>query len=219
MAGRKAFGLEVASVTRPDHIASTGPGPPLPWPDRRRLLRPSARSGSSSPSSSWSSPSRSLFAQGLNLGLDFEGGQAWDVPASETFGVDEAERGAARQRRLDRGVEDPGPRAAENLSFVAVQIEVVADRPGRSSSPRLRRCSRVDDRGGQLRLHELVVGRRHHRQGRRGRWSSSWSSWRSSSRSVSSGGWRSPRSPPWPTTCCSPSASTPCSSSRSRRRR
>ena len=32
----------------------------------------------------------SLFAQGLNLGLDFEGGNAWDVPASETFGVDEA---------------------------------------------------------------------------------------------------------------------------------
>lgn len=32
----------------------------------------------------------SLWAQGLNLGLDFEGGDAWDVPASETFGVDEA---------------------------------------------------------------------------------------------------------------------------------
>jgi preprotein translocase subunit SecF len=33
----------------------------------------------------------SLWAQGLNLGLDFEGGNAWDVPASETFGIDEAE--------------------------------------------------------------------------------------------------------------------------------
>ncbi len=32
----------------------------------------------------------SLVAQGLNLGLDFEGGNAWDIPASETFGVDEA---------------------------------------------------------------------------------------------------------------------------------
>ena len=32
----------------------------------------------------------SLFAQGLNLGLDFEGGDAWDIPASEAFGVDEA---------------------------------------------------------------------------------------------------------------------------------
>ena len=33
----------------------------------------------------------SLLIQGLNLGLDFEGGDAWDVPASETFGVEEAE--------------------------------------------------------------------------------------------------------------------------------
>ncbi len=32
----------------------------------------------------------SLFTQGLNLGLDFEGGDAWDIPASEMFGVDEA---------------------------------------------------------------------------------------------------------------------------------
>ncbi len=33
----------------------------------------------------------SLLIQGLNLGLDFEGGDAWDVPASETFGVEQAE--------------------------------------------------------------------------------------------------------------------------------
>ena len=31
-----------------------------------------------------------MLTQGLNLGLDFEGGDAWDIPASETFGVDEA---------------------------------------------------------------------------------------------------------------------------------
>ena len=34
----------------------------------------------------------SLCTQGLNLGLDFEGGNAWDVPASDTFGIDEAEQ-------------------------------------------------------------------------------------------------------------------------------
>jgi preprotein translocase subunit SecF len=66
----------------------------------------------------------SLFVQGLNLGLDFEGGQAWDVPASETFGVDEAE-----QVLTDNGVSTAGAkiqlREAENLSLVAVQIEVV----------------------------------------------------------------------------------------------
>ena len=44
----------------------------------------------------------SLFTQGLNLGLDFEGGDAWDIPASETFGVDEAEAGALGERHLDR---------------------------------------------------------------------------------------------------------------------
>lgn len=32
----------------------------------------------------------SLFTRGLDLGLDFEGGDAWDIPASEIFGVDEA---------------------------------------------------------------------------------------------------------------------------------
>ena len=32
----------------------------------------------------------SLVTRGLNLGLDFTGGQAWDIPASEEFGVDEA---------------------------------------------------------------------------------------------------------------------------------
>ena len=34
----------------------------------------------------------SLATQGLNLGLDFEGGNAWDIPASSTFGVDQAEQ-------------------------------------------------------------------------------------------------------------------------------
>jgi preprotein translocase subunit SecF len=66
----------------------------------------------------------SLFVQGLNLGLDFEGGQAWDVPASEEFGVDEAE-----QVLSDNGVSITGSkiqlREAETLSFVAVQVEVV----------------------------------------------------------------------------------------------
>ena len=32
----------------------------------------------------------SLLTSGLNLGIDFEGGVAWQVPASENFGTDEA---------------------------------------------------------------------------------------------------------------------------------
>ena len=67
----------------------------------------------------------SLFSQGLNLGLDFEGGQAWDVPASETFGVDEAE-----DVLTDNGVSITGSkiqtRSSDDSSFVTVQIEEVA---------------------------------------------------------------------------------------------
>jgi preprotein translocase subunit SecF len=66
----------------------------------------------------------SLFTQGLNLGLDFEGGQAWDVPASETFDVDEAE-----QVLSDNGVDVAGSkiqrRDSETRSVIAIQIEVV----------------------------------------------------------------------------------------------
>jgi preprotein translocase subunit SecF len=64
----------------------------------------------------------SLFAQGLNLGLDFEGGNAWDVPASETFGVDEA-----RQVLEDNGVSTEGTRiqlrTSETSEVVTVQAE------------------------------------------------------------------------------------------------
>lgn len=66
----------------------------------------------------------SLFAQGLNLGLDFEGGQAWDVPASETFDVDEA---AAVLE--DNGVSATSStiqrRDSEDRSVIAVQTEVL----------------------------------------------------------------------------------------------
>lgn len=66
----------------------------------------------------------SLFTQGLNLGLDFEGGQAWDVPASERFDVDEAE-----QVLEDNGVDPAGAkiqrRDSDSRSVIAVQIEVV----------------------------------------------------------------------------------------------
>ncbi len=64
----------------------------------------------------------SLFTRGLNLGLDFEGGEAWDIPASETFGVAQAEdvltandistTGAKIQRRT-----------SESNDFVTVQVE------------------------------------------------------------------------------------------------
>jgi preprotein translocase subunit SecF len=66
----------------------------------------------------------SLFAQGLNLGLDFEGGNAWDVPASETFGVDQAD-----QVLQDNGIDTAGARiqrrSSESTDVITVQIEEV----------------------------------------------------------------------------------------------
>ena len=66
----------------------------------------------------------SLFTRGLDLGLDFEGGQAWDIPAGETFGVDQAE--AVLE---DNGVAVVGSkiqtRSSDDDSFVTVQIEEV----------------------------------------------------------------------------------------------
>ncbi len=110
-------------MTRPDHIAATGPG---------RLYRGQTaidfyghrRIGLIVAIVVVVVTIVSLFVQGLNLGLDFEGGQAWDVPASETFGVGEAE-----QVLSDNGISVTGSkiqvREAESLSFVAIQIEVV----------------------------------------------------------------------------------------------
>jgi preprotein translocase subunit SecF len=64
----------------------------------------------------------SLWAQGLNLGLDFEGGDAWDVPASESFGVDEANEVLA-----DNGVSTTGARiqrrTSETSDVITIQVE------------------------------------------------------------------------------------------------
>ncbi len=67
----------------------------------------------------------SLFTQGLNLGIDFEGGNAWDVPASDTFDIDEAE-----QVLQDQGIDTAGPRiqrrTSESADVVTVQVEEVS---------------------------------------------------------------------------------------------
>ncbi|NND75249.1 MAG: protein translocase subunit SecF [Ilumatobacter sp.] len=66
----------------------------------------------------------SLFTRGLNLGLDFEGGDAWDIPASETFGVDEA-----NDILSDNGVSTTGARiqrrSSDTTDVITVQIEEV----------------------------------------------------------------------------------------------
>jgi preprotein translocase subunit SecF len=66
----------------------------------------------------------SLFTRGLNLGLDFEGGDAWDIPASETFTTDDA---AAVLE--DNGESTAGARiqlrSGESNDVITVQIEEV----------------------------------------------------------------------------------------------
>lgn len=63
----------------------------------------------------------SLFTRGINLGLDFEGGVAWQVPASATFGADQT------RAVLDaNGVETSNAKIQELQSgsqeFIRVQV-------------------------------------------------------------------------------------------------
>lgn len=62
----------------------------------------------------------SLFTQGLNLGIDFEGGVSWDVPAAQ-FSVADAERVLG-----DAGVSTDGARlqrrSSDSGDFIKVQV-------------------------------------------------------------------------------------------------
>jgi preprotein translocase subunit SecF len=64
----------------------------------------------------------SLATQGLNLGLDFEGGDAWDIPASETFGVDQAEA-VLRANDISTTGARIQLRSSETSDIVTVQVE------------------------------------------------------------------------------------------------
>ncbi|MFN3254591.1 MAG: protein translocase subunit SecF [Ilumatobacter sp.] len=66
----------------------------------------------------------SMFTRGLNLGLDFEGGQAWDVPAGETFDVDEAENILEANDVSITGSKIQ-TRSTDADSFVTIQIKEV----------------------------------------------------------------------------------------------
>ena len=65
----------------------------------------------------------SLFAQGLNRGIDFTGGISWDVPAANGFTIEDAETILG-----DQGIETEGARIQERSSdsgdFVKVQVQV-----------------------------------------------------------------------------------------------
>ncbi|MEY2975086.1 MAG: putative protein-export rane protein SecF [Actinomycetota bacterium] len=67
----------------------------------------------------------SLTTRGLDLGIDFEGGTSWDVPAA-TFGIAEAQ-----SLLVDNGIETDGARLqlreSESGTIVKVQVSSVAE--------------------------------------------------------------------------------------------
>ena len=117
-------------MSRADQIASTGPGrlyrgqTAVDFYGRRRV-------GLIIAIVTFLVTIGSLFTQGLNLGLDFEGGQAWDVPAGENFDV-----AAAEQVLSDNGINPSSAkiqqRDSDSRSVIAVQIEVVDDATAQS---------------------------------------------------------------------------------------
>jgi preprotein translocase subunit SecF len=66
----------------------------------------------------------SLVTQGLNLGLDFEGGNAWDVPASETFGVNEA-ADVLSANGISTTESKIQLRSSESSDVVTIQVEAL----------------------------------------------------------------------------------------------
>ena len=87
----------------------------------------------------------SLFAQGLNLGIDFEGGTSWDVPAA-SFTVEDANNVLSAS-----GVDTDGSRIqlrdSDNGSFIKVQVRSISDVQAREISALLAESAntRVDD--------------------------------------------------------------------------
>ena len=106
----------------------------------------------------------SLFTQGLNLGLDFEGGNAWDVPASDTFDIHEAD-----QVLRDHGIDTAGARiqrrSSESADVVTVQIEEVSNEKSASHHGRTCRRRRRRRSDGQRLVHQFDVGPGDHREG------------------------------------------------------
>jgi preprotein translocase subunit SecF len=106
----------------------------------------------------------SLLTQGLNLGLDFRGGDAWDVPASETFGIDEATDVLSANDVSTAGARIQ-LRSSETSDVVTVRVQVLPREQAERRHRRLRRSGRRHGRRDQLLVHQFHLGRRDHREG------------------------------------------------------
>jgi len=74
----------------------------------------------------------SLFTQGLNLGIDFEGGTSWDVPAN-TFSVSDADE-VLTASSIDTEGSRIQLRDSDSGSFVKVQVRAISDAQARELS-------------------------------------------------------------------------------------
>jgi len=74
----------------------------------------------------------SLVAQGLNLGIDFEGGTSWDVPAN-TFSVSDADE-VLTASSIDTEGSRIQLRDSDSGSFVKVQVRAISDAQARELS-------------------------------------------------------------------------------------
>jgi len=109
-------------VTRPDHVASTGLG---------RLFRGQTavdfyglrRVGLIVAIVVLVVTAGSLWTRGLNLGLDFEGGVAWDVPAGAEFDVTQAEEVLAADGVSVSAAKIQRRSSADGTTFITVQVE------------------------------------------------------------------------------------------------
>ena len=154
------------TLPRPTDVPSqVRSDPPLPRRDERRLRRPlPALVPHLGVGASSSASSRSCI-RGLNLGIDFEGGVVWEVPAGDVS-VD----------RRPGPMEGAGPRGRHRADARRPTATCAsASRPSPSTSQGRRRSAQrwpsstgSDRRRGEPQLGRPVVGRRDQREGAAG---------------------------------------------------
>lgn len=104
----------------------------------------------------------SLFSRGLNLGIDFEGGVAWEVPSAQI--TDDQVRTVLDDSGVSRPVRRSRLHLRQRFALAGAGGRPVArDRPGGPGGARLGREGRR--LRGLVHLGQLVVGSQHHREG------------------------------------------------------
>jgi preprotein translocase subunit SecF len=102
----------------------------------------------------------SLFAQGLNLGIDFEGGTSWDVPAN-VFTVADADV-VLTASSIDTEGSRIQLRDSDGGAFVKVQVRAISDAQARVAERSIRRSCWCLSRRDQCECRERQLGKRYH---------------------------------------------------------